>query len=73
MEVVAEADSQPVNSPEDWWAMVLGSSYRGTVDQLSDEDRERVREENFEFLRRTSVRSLEANVVYATASKTDDL
>lgn len=53
--------------------MVLGSSYRGTVDQLSDEDRERVREENFEFLRRTSVRSLEANVVYATASKTDDL
>ena len=70
VEVVAEADSQPVNSPEDWWAMVLGSGYRGTVDQLSDEDRERVREENFEFLRRASVRSLEANVVYASARKT---
>jgi hypothetical protein len=49
--------------------MVLGSGYRGTVDQLSEENRERVRKENLEFLKRESVRSLEANVVYATARK----
>jgi ubiquinone/menaquinone biosynthesis C-methylase UbiE len=69
VKVVAEAGSQPLNSPDDWWAMVLGSGYRGTVDQLSEENRERVRKENLEFLKRESVRSLEANVVYATARK----
>lgn len=70
VEVVAEAGSQPVNSPEDWWAMVLGSGYRGTVDQLSPSDRERVRTENLAFIEEASIRSLEANVVYGTAIKT---
>ena len=68
-EVVAETGSQPVNSPEDWWAMVLGSGYRGTVDQLSTEDRERVRLANFDFIRGDSVRSVETNVVYGIAVK----
>ena len=69
-EVVAETGSQPVNSPEDWWAMVLGSGYRGTVDQLSAEDRERLRRANFDFIRQASVRSVETNVVYGVAVKT---
>ncbi len=69
-EVVAEPGSQPVNSPEDWWAMVLGSGYRGTVDQLSAEDRERVRLANFDFIRQASVQSVETNVVYGVATKT---
>jgi len=65
LRVVAETGSQPVNSPDDWWAMILGSGYRGTVEQLSVEDRERVRVEDFAFIQRASVRSVEANVVYA--------
>jgi SAM-dependent methyltransferase len=68
-DVVAESDTQPVNSPDDWWAMVLGSGYRGTIEQMSPEDRERVRVENLKFVRQTSVRSVESNVVYATAVK----
>jgi len=44
MEGVAEPDTQPVNAPEDWWAMIMGSGYRGTVEQLAPDDRERVRE-----------------------------
>src|SRR6185295_8764382 len=67
VEAVAESGSQPVNSPEDWWAMVMGSGYRGTVEQLTPADRERVREENLDFIHRTSLKSLESNVVYATA------
>ena len=67
IEAVAESDSQPVNSPEDWWAMIMGSGYRGTIEQLDPADQERVRLENLDFIRRTSVRSLESNVVYATA------
>ena len=69
VEAVAESGSQPVNSPEDWWAMVMGSGYRGTVEQLSPADRERVHRENLDFIHRTSLRSLESNVVYATGLK----
>ena len=69
-QVVAETGSQPVNSPDDWWSMILGSGYRGTVDQLSAGDRERVRVANFDFILQSSVRSVETNVVYATAVKT---
>jgi SAM-dependent methyltransferase len=68
-EIVPESDSQPVNSPDDWWAMILGSGYRGTVDQLSADEREQVRIENFDFIQQNSVRSLESNVVYAIAVK----
>ena len=67
--VVAEAGAHRFSSPEDWWAMVLGTGYRGTVEQLDEEDRERVRSENIDFIRRSDVRSVEANVVYATAAR----
>lgn len=32
--IMAEAGSQSLNSPEDFWAIALGSGYRGTVEQL---------------------------------------
>ena len=67
LEAVAESDSQIVNEPEDWWAMIMGSGYRGTVEQLPPEDRERVRRANLEFIERSSLRELEANVIYASA------
>ena len=67
VEAVAESDAQPVNSPEDWWAMIMGSGYRGTVEQLDRTAQEAVRLENLDFIHRTSLRSLESNVVYATA------
>jgi|SRR5215213_4388814 len=69
IEAVAESDSQPVNSPDDWWAMIMGSGYRGTVAQLDPDDQERVRLANFDFIRRTGLRSLESNVVYATGKR----
>ena len=68
-EAVAEAGTHPINSPEEWWALVLGSGYRGTVESLNAEERERVRLENLDFIRRARVRSVEANVVYASASR----
>ncbi|HEX7331534.1 MAG TPA: hypothetical protein VF290_08535 [Pyrinomonadaceae bacterium] len=58
--------------PEDWWSMIMGSGYRGTVDQLAPETREQVRQENLDFIENAGVRSVEANVVYATAIKSSD-
>ena len=57
------------NSPDDWWPMILGSGYRGTVDQLSASEREQVRAENLAFIKREAIRSVEANVVYAIGKK----
>ena len=70
VEAVAESGVQPVNSPEDWWAMIMGSGYRGTVAQLNLDDQQRIRLANLDFITRTSLHSLESNVVYATAVKT---
>jgi ubiquinone/menaquinone biosynthesis C-methylase UbiE len=69
IEVVPETGAQPVNSPEDWWAAVVGSGYRGTVDQLSASEREQVRAQNLAFIRDHEIRSVEANVIYATGKK----
>jgi ubiquinone/menaquinone biosynthesis C-methylase UbiE len=68
-EVVAENGIHPVGSPDDWWSMILGSGYRGTVEQLDDNDRERVRKENLDFISRNDVRGVEANVLYGIARK----
>lgn len=68
-EVIAEAGAHPIPSPEAWWSAVLGSGYRGTIDQLDADAREHVRAANLTYIRDSGVRSVEANVVYAVATK----
>jgi len=68
-DVVAESDRHSISSPEAWWAAVLGSGYRGTVDQLNAAARERVRAANFDYIRNSEIQSVEANVIYAVAEK----
>jgi len=69
VEIVAEAGEHSIPSPEAWWAAVLGSGYRGTLDQLSPEDRERVQVANKNYIVQAEVHSVEANVLYAVAIK----
>ena len=64
-----EMGSQPIDKPEDWWAMVLGSGYRGTVDQLTETEREGIKNANFEFIIQSKIKSVEANVLYGKALK----
>ena len=56
-------------TPDAWWVAVLGSGYRGTVEQLEAHDRERIREANLDFVRRSGITSIEANAIYAVATK----
>ena len=67
IEVVAEAGTHEINSPVDWWAKIMGSGYRGTLEQLSAAEREQVRAENFAFIEREQIHAVEANVVYGLA------
>ena len=68
-EVASEAGAHAVPSPEAWWSMILGTGYRGTVEQLDANDRERVRTANMSYIQTSGTRSVEANVVYAAATK----
>jgi len=67
--VVAEAGQHPIASPEAWWAAVLGTGYRGTLEQLDAAGRERVRAANLHFIRQSGTRAVDANVVFAIARK----
>lgn len=68
-EVLAEAGTHPIGSPEAWWSAVLGTGYRGTFEQLDAADRERVHAANLAYIRDAGIAAVEANVVYAIATK----
>ena len=68
-EVVAEAGTHSIPSADAWWSAVLGSGFRGTVDQLDETDRSRVHEANVNYVQASGISSVEANVVYAIAQK----
>ena len=68
-EAVAEAGEHPIPSPEAWWSAILGSGYRGTVEQLDRAQREHVRKANLDYVRENGIKAVEANVVYAVAKR----
>ena len=68
-EAVLEIGTHLLRVPEDWWTIVLGSGYRATIDQLDTEGRARVRMQCLDFARSTDTCSIEANVVYGSATK----
>jgi ubiquinone/menaquinone biosynthesis C-methylase UbiE len=67
--LVAESGEHPIPSPEAWWAVVMGTGYRGTVEQLDDRQLEHVRAANLDYVRQSRLSAVEANVVYAVATK----
>lgn len=68
-EIVAVSSAHPIDSPQAWWWAVLGSGYRGTIEQLDADARHRVMTANFEYVARTGLSAVEANVVYAVARR----
>ncbi|MCM3872444.1 MAG: class I SAM-dependent methyltransferase [Pyrinomonadaceae bacterium] len=68
-DVVAEYGTHSLTSPADWWSIVMGTGYRGTVEQLDPEARERVRKANRKYVEETQLGLVVTNVVYAIARK----
>ncbi|WP_210165048.1 hypothetical protein [Methylosinus sp. PW1] len=68
-DIVPEAGRHHLQSPDDWWAIAMGSGYRGTLAQLDFETFSRVRETNLSLLRASGATSIETNVLYAVAAK----
>ena len=67
--IVAENRLHPIKSAEDWWAIVLGSGYRGTIEQLTLAEGQKVKEANLAFIRDEKISAIETNVLYALAAK----
>jgi len=67
--IVPENRLHSVNSAEDWWTIVLGSGYRGTIEQLTLAERQKVKEANLAFIRDEKISAVETNVLYAFATK----
>ncbi len=67
--VVAEDGHQRLGCSEDWWTLILGAGFRWTVEQLSADDVERVKEANIRAIRERAIDKVTTNVLYATAIK----
>jgi ubiquinone/menaquinone biosynthesis C-methylase UbiE len=67
--IIAENHLHPISSAGDWWTIVLGSGYRGTVEQLNSSERERVKDATLSFIRDERISAIETNVLYALATK----
>jgi SAM-dependent methyltransferase len=67
--IIAENRLHPIKSAEDWWTIVPGSGYRGTIEQLNLAEREKVKEANLAFIRDEKISAVETNVLYALAIK----
>ncbi|OQK15462.1 ubiquinone biosynthesis protein UbiE [Methyloprofundus sedimenti] len=68
-DIQAVSGMHSLNSADDWWAIAMGSGYRGTLAQLDAETFEQVRNANLSCLYREQVKSIKTNVVYAVATK----
>jgi ubiquinone/menaquinone biosynthesis C-methylase UbiE len=68
-DVVAEANTHPIPSGDAWWSAVLGSGFRGTVDQLDAAALKDVYQANMRYITASGISSVETNVIYAIAQK----
>ena len=67
--VIQEIGTHKLAKPEDWWTIVMGGGYRGTIEQLDSLTKQLVRQKNLEFLQAEKINSLDVEVLYAIATK----
>ena len=69
VEVMEEIGIHELNCPEDWWTMMMGGGYRGTIEKLDSATKKRIRQINLEFLQSRGINSLDVDVLYAVCQK----
>ncbi len=67
--VAAEPGSHQLDSPEDWWTIIMGSGYRSTVEALSPMNQEKVRLSTIEGVRQNRIEEVRTDVIYAVGRK----
>jgi hypothetical protein len=59
--------AQELRSEDEWWDVVMGTGFRGTVEELDPADAAEVRRANLSAMRGT--RSIDVSAIYAAARK----
>jgi hypothetical protein len=59
-----------MRSPAAAWALVMGSGYRGTLEQLPEDARARVKARMLDHVAAHGVTAVETNVLYAVTTGT---
>lgn len=67
-EVVVETGSHPIPTEDEVLALMMGTGYRGVIEQLSPSESSRVREDVWASVRAASATAITADVIYATAA-----
>ena len=70
VDVEPEDGYQPLDGPEDFWTIALGSGLRWTIDQLGPHGADQVKEAVVKWLAEHRVDRIETNVIYAVATRT---
>lgn len=68
-EIDIDRSSHPIRGDEDVLALLMGSGYRGVIEQLSRSHWIRVRDEVMAEVRKSRTASINADVIYATCVK----
>lgn len=65
-EIIFESATHPLQTDADVMALMMGTGYRGVIEQLSDDDRSRVHREVLEAAHVNKTTAVRADVIYAT-------
>jgi SAM-dependent methyltransferase len=71
-EIEHEKRLQPVSTAQDWWTIVCGSGYRGTLEQLSAQEYDTVRQNNLIEFEQSRCRAVQIDALFGVATKSDD-
>jgi len=69
--VETESRAFPLGHLDDFWAVLLGTGYRGTLEQMNLASQERLRVRLLDKLRTAGVSALETEVLYGLARKSE--
>jgi SAM-dependent methyltransferase len=68
-EITPVEDRQPLARAQDWWTIAMGSGFRWEIDQLTVDERERVRSRAIARLSTLDVRDVGTGAIHAIARK----
>jgi len=64
-----EEKKQQIESPEDFWTLVLGSGFRWVVEQLTPDEKTEVNDNIINWATINNIKSIETNAIFAIARK----
>ena len=68
-QIDAVSDRQQLDTPHDWWSIVMGSGYRSVVDQLPLADAVSLKDAVLNALEKRGIQYIETNVLHAVIEK----